>query len=60
MLIYATGFWNDDHAPINTLCQIGLDVDEGLDDSIFYYFEEGEAVLGNHGDFTITQYEATK
>ena len=60
MLIYATGYWNDDQAPINALCHIGLDVDDLLDDSIFYYFEENEPIIGSHSDFTITAYEVTK
>ena len=58
MLIYISGYWNDDRSPLDRLAQIGLDVDEGLDDSIFYYFEPDEPIVGNHSDFTVTHYEA--
>lgn len=53
-LITVEGYWKDNRAPIQVTCAIGLDVHPD-DDQIFYYFAEGEQIIGDHGEFIIEQ-----
>lgn len=48
------GYYKDDKTEFSGyLCAIGLDIREN-DDEIFFYFEDGEKILGEHGDFVVT------
>jgi len=31
--------------------------DDGMDDDIFFYLEEGEPIIGEHDDFVVTSFE---
>lgn len=55
--ILIDGFYNDDPSVvfIDYEAQIGLDVLDD-DDDVFYYFSEGEDILGVHDEFTVTNY----
>lgn len=56
-LITIEGYWKDDpESHIRATCQIGLDITEN-DDYIFYYFDDNEPILGDHGEFIVTNYE---
>ena len=56
--IFINGFWNDDPTQLLTgiPCKVGCDFDED-DDSIFFYFEDYNCIIGDHYDFTVTSYE---
>ena len=54
--IYIHGRWNDNDAPLWAKCVVGGEPSDD-DDDIFYYFEDGEEIVGNHGGFTVTEYE---
>ena len=56
MLITAEGYWKDDNAPIHATCAVGLEIHPD-DENIFYYFAEGEQIVGDHGDFIIERLE---
>jgi hypothetical protein len=48
------GYFKDDKTEFSGyLCAIGLDIREN-DDDIFFYFEDGEKILGEHNDFVVT------
>lgn len=48
------GYYKDDKTEFSGyLCAIGLDIREN-DDEIFFYFEDGEKILGEYGDFVVT------
>ena len=48
------GYFKDDKTVFTQyLCAIGLDISKN-DDDIFFYFEDGEKILGEHGDFVVT------
>lgn len=55
-LITVEGYWKDNCAAIHATCAIGLDMHED-DDSVFYYFDESEPIIGDHGEFVITSVE---
>lgn len=57
--IIITAHWVDQpDMSFITHCQVGIDYNENDDDDeIFYYFEEGEEILGEHGDFTVVAWE---
>lgn len=54
--IYIQGYWNDNQAPLSARCIVNGEPTED-DDDVFYYFEDGEEIIGNHGDFTVTGFE---
>ena len=56
-VVYANGFWNDTKQKFSgkPVCLGSWDGNED-DDNIFFYCD-GEPVIGNHGDFTITDIE---
>jgi len=55
--IEISGFYKDDKSEISGYkCRIGLDINND-DDGIFYFFADGENILGDHGDFYVTSYE---
>lgn len=48
------GYFKDDKTEFSGyLCAIGLDILDN-DDDIFFYFEDGEKILGEHSDFVVT------
>lgn len=57
-LWYCKGYWNDDHKPMTFLvCDGEWDgIDDGADERISLY-TEGEPVVADHGDYTITEAE---
>lgn len=59
--IQVAGYYKDepDKHISGYIFKIGLEVDEDEDENIFYYLEEGEPILGEHGDFVITSFEPT-
>jgi hypothetical protein len=69
-VIYIEGYWKDNHHRCSNLCVImsagGSDSlrDRALreigDDDIFYVFEEGEQIVGEHLDFVVTSYSPVK
>lgn len=58
MIIRIEGYWNDNQTPINALCMVGED--SGDDDNLFFYFDPDEQIVGNHGEFTVTEYWEAK
>jgi hypothetical protein len=61
--VYITAYWNDKSflEPFKRTCVVWAKKlgsrSTISDDEVFYYFEHDEAILGNHGDFTVTAYE---
>lgn len=60
--IWINGYWNDTKKYFEAQCQIGGGYDEDTDspeddDQIFYYFLKDEAIIANHGDFTVTGFQ---
>jgi hypothetical protein len=57
-LWYCQGYWNDDHKPMTFLvCDGEWDgIDDGADERISFY-TDGEPVIGDHGEFTVTEAE---
>ena len=55
--IYVNGFWNDNGKPFFNMSvteEVWDGVEDQDDQDIFYYME-GTPILGDHGDFTITE-----
>jgi hypothetical protein len=71
MLIHIIGQWNDSHESFVRKASVDpradphhkshqqwiWDCDSKEDESIFYYFESWDHILGNHGDFTVTDFK---
>lgn len=65
VVLRVKGHWNDDPMlsidanVVKAFQPLPLDIYDALleDDNIFYLFDENDRVIGNHGDFTITQSE---
>ena len=61
--IYITAFWNNTHQEFGAKCVVSdrlSDIDYEPpedDDDIFYYFNTVENIIGNHGEFTVTDFE---
>ena len=57
-LWYCQGYWNDDQKPLTVLvCDGEWDgIEDGADERISFY-TEGKPVMGDHGDFTVTEAE---
>ena len=55
--IAVNGFWNDNQQPFfNMMVSTdSWDEIEDEDDSYIFYYTDGEPILGDHGDFTITE-----
>ena len=55
--VSASGYWNDTHESFEDM-RVALgswdEVEDAEDESIFFYLD-GQAPLGDHGDFTITK-----
>jgi hypothetical protein len=53
-LVAINGYYKDDSSEFfGYLCAIGLDVLDN-DNDIFYYFDDGIEIVGEHGDFVVT------
>ena len=59
-LCNVTYYWNDDPETLYAaLAAVGtFDEDDDLDGRIFYYYEPDEPLLGDKGEFTITEAES--
>jgi hypothetical protein len=68
-IIYITAYWNGEHVheEFEDTCVVwGKDSKQDAsessspllaDEEVFFYFQHDEAILGNHGDFTVTAYK---
>lgn len=61
--IYITAYWNDTKQGFGAKCVVSDQLSDPDyeppedDDDIFYYFNTVENIIGNHGDFTVTDFE---
>ena len=54
--VFVSGYYKDDLTEFSEVrCVIGLDIPDN-DDDIFFYFEDGEEILGEHSDFVVTTF----
>lgn len=57
-LWYCQGYWNDSRKPMTCLiCDGEWDGIEDAADEHITFYTEGEPVVGNHGEFTVTEAE---
>ena len=57
MIIHVNAQWKDTKQNFEATCYVGNDPCDIDDDLIFYYFEDGEEIAGDHGDFIVADYE---
>lgn len=71
MKIEIYGQWNDTHEHFERICSVDAranphhkqhqewirSCDKSSDDDIFYYFEPDQPIIGNHGDFTVHNFQ---
>lgn len=52
-------FWNDDPAREIWQANAAIGEHDGVSDDsgYFYWFEPGDRIVGDHGEFTVTDYE---
>ena len=60
-IIEVKGFWNEEYldtkGEFNTIAAVGQYDGSFDDDHIFYWFDDIDKIIGDHGDFTIENFE---
>lgn len=59
LVVQITGYWNDTKESIGRECYVGVYGKETPEVDSFFWFRDVGEIVGDHGDFTVTDYRVS-